>query len=118
MEYYSPKLEDFVSEYKGKFNEEPSYHAAGGYAAGLLLQKAIETAGSTDTQKVKAALDKMDLMTFFGRTKFDTSEKTHGLQLGHDMVYIQWQKGADGKLTKQVVWPEAGKSASALYPAR
>ena len=118
VEYYGPKLEDFVAEYKGKFNEEPSYHAAGGYAAGLLLQKAIETAGSTDTQKVKAALDKMDLMTFFGRTKFDTSEKTHGLQLGHDMVYIQWQKGADGKLTKQVVWPEAGKSANALYPAR
>ena len=39
-----------------------------------------------------------------------------GLQIGHDMVYIQWQKDADGNLAKQVVWPSEGKSAEALYP--
>lgn len=119
LDYYGPALADFVSAYKAKYNgEEPSYHSAGGYAAGLILQRAIEKAGATDTQKVKAALDAMDMMTFFGHTKFDTSAKMHGLQLGHDMVYVQWQKGADGKLAKQVVWPEEGKSASAMYPAR
>ncbi len=118
LEYFGPALADFVSAYKGKFNEEPSYHAAGGYAAGLILQKAIEMAGSTETQKVKAALDKMDMMTFFGHTKFEAGDKMHGLQLGHDMVYIQWQKGADGKPTKVVVWPEEGKAGNTVYPAR
>ena len=35
------------------------------------------------------------------------------------MVYIQWQKGKDGKPVKQVVWPEAAATASAMVcPAR
>ena len=60
----------------------------------------------------------MDLLTFYGHVKFDTSAEAHGLQIGHEMVYIQWQKDAQGKLVKQVVWPLEGKSADALYPMR
>jgi branched-chain amino acid transport system substrate-binding protein len=82
--------------------------------AGLILQKAIQQAGSTDTAKVKEVLDKMNLMTFYGAIKFDDSPKAHGLQVGHDMVYIQWQKGKDGKPAKQVVWPEAAATAPAM----
>lgn len=118
LEYYGVSVADFVSGYKSKYNEDPSYHSAGGYAAGLILQKAIEKAGTLDTPKVAAALDAMDTLTFYGRVKFDTSDKNHGLQIGHDMVYIQWQKDAQGKLMKQVVWPLAGKSADAVYPIR
>jgi len=84
----------------------------------LILQKAIETAGSLDTAAIKAALDGMDMMTFYGRIKFDTSAEAHGLQIGHDMVYIQWQKDAAGALVKQVVWPTAGATAPALFPLR
>ncbi len=117
MEWYGPSVADFVNAYKTKYNEDPSYHAAGGYTAGLILQKALEKAGSTDKDKVKAALDSTAMMTMFGPLKFDT-DKQHGLQTGHDMVYVQWQKGADGKLAKQVVWPEASKTASGVYPLR
>lgn len=113
LAWYGPTVTEFVSGYKAKYNEEPSYHAAGGYAAGLLLQKAIESANSTDPVKVKAALDALDLMTFFGQTKFSTDAKTHGKQAGHTMVYMQWQKGADGKLTKQIVFPLEAKTADA-----
>jgi ABC-type branched-chain amino acid transport systems, periplasmic component len=109
-------VEEFVSAYKAKFNEDPSYHSAGGYAAGLILQKAIETAGSLETEKVKAALDGMAIMTFYGAIQFDTSAEAHGLQIAHQMVYIQWQKDAAGNLVKQVVWPAEAKSAEALYP--
>lgn len=114
VEWVGITVADFTKTYKAKFNEDPSYHSAGGYISGLLLQKAIEKAGSTDTAKVKAALDAMDLYTFYGRIKFDTTPKAHGLQVGHDMVYTQWQKDAQGKLTNQVVWPEAGKTANAI----
>ena len=113
---YGPTGKDFVDAYKAAYGEEPSYHAAGGYTAGLILQKGIETAGSLDTQAVKAALDQVDMMTFFGHLKFDTTAESHGLQLGHEMVYIQWQKDASGALVKQVVWPSAGKTADLLYP--
>jgi ABC-type branched-subunit amino acid transport system substrate-binding protein len=120
VEWFGPTVAEFVKEYQAKYGkEEPSYHSAGGYAAGLILQKAIESAGSTDTEKVKAALDKEDMYTFYGRIKFDTTPKLHGLQTGHEMIYIQWQKGQDGKPVKQAVWPPAAATAAPfLCPAR
>lgn len=115
VDWLGPTVADFVSTYKAAYNEDPSYHSAGGYAAGLILQAAIQAADSVDTDKVKTAMDGLDLMTFFGQTKFDTTAEAHGLQVAHSMVYIQWQSGSSG-LEKQVVWPEAAKTAEALYP--
>ena len=113
-EWYGPSVEDFIKAYKAKANEEPNYHSAGGYVAGLLLQKAIEKSGSTDTAKVKAVLDATDMYTFYGLIKFDATPKNHGLQTGHEMIYIQWQKDPKGKLFKQVVYPEASKTGEAI----
>ncbi len=118
LDWYGIAGEKFVEDYQAAYNEEPSYHAAGGYVAGLLLQHAIEQAGTLDTQAVKEALDKFDLLTFFGHIKFDTSAEAHGLQIGHSMVYIQWQKDGDGNLLKQVVWPPEGATAEVIYPLR
>ncbi len=119
IEYYGPTVAVFNESYKKKFGEEPSYHSAGGYAAGLILQAAIEKAGSMDTDKVKKALDDMNLMAFYGNIKFDTSKENHGLQTGHDMVYIQWFKDPKGTFIKQIVWPEAAAAAKPMVcPAR
>ena len=117
LEWFGLLSDDFVIAYEDAYDdEEPSYHSAGGYAAGLVLQKAITDADSTDPTAIKSALDKMNILTFFGQTKFDTSEEAHGLQIGHSMVYIQWQKDADGNLLKQVVWPLEGATAESIYP--
>jgi ABC-type branched-subunit amino acid transport system substrate-binding protein len=113
--WFGPTVADFVKEYKAKYkNEEPSYHSAGGYAAGLILQNAILKAGSIDTDKVKAALDAEDMYTFYGRIKFNTTPKAHGLQEGHQMIIIQWQKGPDGKPEKVAVAPEAAATGKAF----
>jgi len=117
LTWIGPTPADFTTAYRAAFNEEPSYHSAGGYAAGLILQAAIEAAGTTATDAVKTAMDGLDLMTFFGRTKFDTTAEAHGLQVAHDMVYIQWQ-GTPTDLHKEVVWPVAAKTADAVYPLR
>ncbi|MFN2135537.1 MAG: amino acid ABC transporter substrate-binding protein [Candidatus Promineifilaceae bacterium] len=115
MEFFGPNSNDFVTAYEAAYaGEEPSYHSAGGYAAGLILQKAIMDADSVDPAAVKEALDAMDLLTFFGHIQFDTSEEAHGLQTGHSMVYIQWQD--NGELVKEVVWPQEGATADLLYP--
>lgn len=113
--WYGPTVQEFVDAYKAKYDADPSYHGAGGYAAGLLLQKALEDAGSTDTGDIKTALDNLDILTFFGHTKFNTTPEAHGLQIGHTMVYIQWQKEGDN-LVKLIVWPEEAATASTLYP--
>lgn len=114
IEWFGPTGQEFVDEYTAKYDEEPSYHSAGGYAAGLILQKAIMDAGSYDPEAIKQALDNMDILTFYGRIKFDTSAESHGLQIGHSMVYVQWQDAEN--LHKEVVWPAEGATAETLFP--
>jgi ABC-type branched-subunit amino acid transport system substrate-binding protein len=116
LEWFGPLGTEFVETYEAAYDQEPSYHSAGGYAAGLILQKAIIDADSTESEAIKAAMDNMDILTFYGHIKFDTSEEAHGLQIGHDMVDIQWQTDDQGNLMKQVVWPLEGATADTLYP--
>ncbi len=118
VSWYGPTVAEFSAAYQARFHEEPSYHSAGGYSACLILQNALAQAGTLDTEAVRAAMDKTDMMTYFGRIRFDTDPARHGLQQGHEMVYIQWQKDASGKLVKQVIWPPEIKSKDARYPAR
>jgi len=113
---FGPTVAQFVKDYEAKYKTEASYESAGGYAAGLILQHAIEQAGSIDSGKVAAVLNSMDVTTFYGRTKFSPNAADHGLQVGHTMVIAQWQKDKSGKMVKQVVWPVAGKSADLKYP--
>ena len=113
LPWYGISVKDFTAEFKAKYNADPSYHAAGGYMAGLLLQKAIEDTNSLDQATLKADLDKTDLLTFYGHIQFSTDAKTHGKQIGHEMVYIQWQKDASGNFVKQIVWPLSAKTADA-----
>lgn len=114
VEWYGPAGTEFVAAYQEAYGDEPSYHAAGGYVSGLILQRAIEEAGTLDTQAVQQALDGLDLLTFYGRIKFDTSPEAHGLQIGHEMVYIQWQQDDSGTLVKEVVWPQSGATADPI----
>ncbi len=75
---FGPTVAQFTAQYRARFNEDPDYHAATGYAEGLLLQHAIEQAGSIDRDKVTAELNKIDTTTFFGRTKFATEPRAMG----------------------------------------
>jgi len=115
---YGPQGADFARAYSARYGTPPSYESAGGYACGLILQRAIEQAGDIDTAKVSAALNATDITTFYGKTKFATDPGSHGLQIGHAMVLAQWQKDKAGKLTKEVVWPLGAKSANLKYPMR
>ena len=112
---FGPTPEQFAKAAYAKTKVEADYHTASGYVTGLLLQHAIEKAGSIDPEKVKAELDKIDVNTFFGNDKFATDPKSHGLQVGHQMVLAQWQSKG-GKLVKEIVWPDAARTAPMLYP--
>lgn len=111
---FGPTAAEFTEKFQAKYNIEPGYHAAGGYAAGLLLAHAIGEARSIEQAKVADVLNRLDVTTMFGRTKFSTNPKEHGLQMGHEMVIAQWQKRA-GKLFKEVIWPKSAKTADTIY---
>jgi len=112
---FGPTGPEFVKAFEDKFKAPPDYHSAAGYAGGALLEHAIEQAGSIDADKVVAALNGMDVTTFFGRFKIATDPGHHGLQIGHEMVLAQWQK-KNGQLEREVVWPKSAQTADMLYP--
>jgi branched-chain amino acid transport system substrate-binding protein len=112
---FGPTTAEFAKAFSAKFNAKADYHAASGYTSGVVLQHAIEQAGSIDPEKVTAALNATDITTFFGHVKFATDPGHHGLQAAHQMVLAQWQN-VDGKPGRQVVWPTAAQSAPLLYP--
>lgn len=116
MDWFGPTGEDFAAAYQAAYGDPPTYHVAGGYTAGLILQKAIIDADSVDPEAVKAALNAMNLMTFFGGIQFDTSEEAHGLQIAHKMVVAQWQKNEAGELVRVVIAPPDVRTADPLYP--
>jgi branched-chain amino acid transport system substrate-binding protein len=62
---------------------EPDYVNASSAASLIVLQKAIEKAGSLDRERVRTALAQMDIMTFFGPIKFraDGMNETRALPL-------------------------------------
>lgn len=116
VEWFGPTGEDFASAYEAAYGDPPTYHAAGGYTAGLVLQKAIIDADSVDTEAVKAALNAMHVVTFYGSIQFDTSPEAHGLQIAHKMVVAQWQKDDAGELQRVIVAPADVATADPLYP--
>ena len=116
VEWFGPTGAEFADDYEAAYGDPPTYHAAGGYTAGLVLQKAIMEADSVDSDAVREALNYMDILTFYGHIKFDTSEEAHGLQIAHKMVVAQWQKNDAGELVRVIVAPSDVANADPLYP--
>ncbi len=109
IEWYGPTNEEWIRFAKGfSGGEDPDYHAAGGGASPLMFARAVEVANSVDPDKVRAAFNKLHLMTFFGDLKIDP---TTGLQTAHSMVTVQWQGGK-----KVIVWPPSAATGKLYYP--
>lgn len=53
----TPQMKAFVDKFSKKFNDLPADWAIMAYDGLLALKKAVETAGSTDSEKVSKALD-------------------------------------------------------------
>ena len=94
-----------------KYGYAPSYHSAAGAAAGLILQLAIQDAGTLDTEAVREALLKFDHDIFWGPTAWDET----GANISGASGVIQIQ---DGKVVS--IYPEdirAGSCRSTRCPA-
>lgn len=99
---------NFVKAFKAKFGVEPNYHAAGGAAAAVIFQRAIEKAGTfTDINKIRQALASFNEETLFGKIRFDATGKV----VGKGMPVIQIQRGQ-----QKTVYPESAAEAQPIYP--
>ncbi|MDB5073017.1 MAG: hypothetical protein JWM87_4128 [Candidatus Eremiobacteraeota bacterium] len=99
---------EYAKAIDNAYHHRADYHNAESTAACLAFQYAIQKAGSLDPEKVRDALAKLDVTTFYGIIKFDS----RGINLYKPMVVNQIQ---NGRLT--TVWPAFTADGKPKYPA-
>lgn len=115
-----PGAKEFAELWNSKYSYVPDYHPATAYASAIVLEEAINTTGSFDTEKILEAIQDMDIMTFFGRVKFRLVPN-YG-PIGADLYNINDARPCvfitqtDGNGTLQIVWPLDVASAEIIYP--
>ncbi len=108
-----PGIRRFIEDYRKAFGRDPDYHSSSGYQAGEVLVAALKKIGkydrnnAKDREALRETIRGIDIMTVNGRFKVAQS----GLQVGHDILLIQWQKGQ-----KVVVWPDQYATGKYLFP--
>lgn len=98
---------EYAAQYQSRFGHPPNAHRTAATAARVALEVPIERAGSTRPDRVRLALSRLDLHTFFGRIKFDE----RGANLAKTVYVLEVEHGKP-----VVVWPAEAATALPLYP--
>jgi len=90
---------EYTEKFKAKFNSDPDYTEAGSTAAGIAFQEAFRAIKAapplSDAQKeaLIGALEKLNIMTFYGQVKFATEGDSYHCNSGLQPVSLQYQGG-------------------------
>ena len=98
---------EFAKLFEKEFGYKTDYHPPQSAAALLVYHHALQKVGLADPQVVRDAIAQTDIMTFYGRIKFN--EK--GQNIGKTMAVIQLQNGKP-----VVVYPLSGAEGKLVYP--
>jgi branched-chain amino acid transport system substrate-binding protein len=104
----NPGIPEFVAAYRGRFGQEPSFHAAGAYGSCQLFMEAARAAGTLDADALRESLLALETQTIFGTFAVDE----RGYQTANRGLFIQWQDGR-----KVIVWPDDRATARPRLPA-
>ncbi|HZB94098.1 MAG TPA: ABC transporter substrate-binding protein [Stellaceae bacterium] len=113
----TPATVPFSEAYIKRFGDTPAYDGYSTYDMVHIIANAIKAAGSTDPDKMVAAMEKTDYVGVMGRIQFygKNDQFTHAMKYGPGLVTgidLQWQNG------KQVaVWPKSIANAKIVFPA-
>ena len=113
----TPKTLPFVEAYKKKYGNEPAYSGYTSYDEVYMIADAVRRAGSTESEKLVAEMEKTDYVGTIGRVAFlpKGDPHVHGLRTGPGYItglMLQWQNG------KQVnVWPKELAAGQIKFPA-
>ncbi len=102
-----PGVKELNAEYKAKFGTDTHIVVGNAYASIQVAAAAIEKAGTLNRAKVRDAIAGIDMMTVYGKIKFN--EK--GRRVNAPLVATQWQKGK-----MEMIWPDDMKSKPLAYP--
>ena len=101
----------YDKDFNAEYGYTPPYQAAESSAALLVWKDAFERANSTDTEKVRDALAKTDMQTFYGNIKFGSG----GQNTAKPMVLFQVRCEGD-TCENKVVAPTKWASAKLVHP--
>ncbi|MDB5624453.1 MAG: putative branched-chain amino acid transport system substrate-binding protein [Tardiphaga sp.] len=113
----TPKSVPFADAFKAKFGNYPSYAGYTAYDEVYFIADAVKRAGSTEADKLVAALEATDWEGTIGRTQFYGKDEpfTHGLKYGKGLItglMLQWQDGA-----QVAVWPKEVSKGELKFPS-
>jgi len=101
----------FDKDFTAEYGYAPPYQAAESAAALLVWKSAFERANSFDTEKLRGALAKTDMQTFYGNIKFGSG----GQNTAKPMVLFQVRCKGD-TCENKVVAPTKWASAKLVHP--
>jgi branched-chain amino acid transport system substrate-binding protein len=101
-------MEKFNKAYPGR---TPEYWAPLAYSNLMTVVEAIKRAGSTDKEKLIAAMEKTDYNSPMGRMTFKKSEEEGLHQAIDEQIITQWQSGVS-----YVVYPASKSTGKLIYP--
>ena len=107
---YGPTGAEVLESLESRGNQPVDYPMVQSYAAGLVAQRCVESAGTVENRALRARASTEDFSTFYGRFKIDPDT---GRQVGRSVVIVQWQQGR-----KVIVWPLELSQAELVYPWR
>jgi branched-chain amino acid transport system substrate-binding protein len=103
----TPKSVPFAEAFKKKFGNYPSYAGYTAYDEVYYIADAVKRAGSTDADKLVAALETTDWEGTIGRVQFYGKDDpfTHSIKYGKGLItglMLQWQDGKQSQGRRQV----------------
>jgi len=107
----------FTDAYATRFGITPAYCGYTAYDDVYLIADAIRRGGSTEADKIVAAMEATDAVGTIGRVQFYGKDDpfTHALKYGPGLItgiIVQWQ---DGK--QLAIWPESAAQTKMAFPA-
>lgn len=111
----APGLTAFRDEYTKRFGHVPLTHALQAYAGALVYMDVIESVGSLDVDKIRAALAVVEIApgktSAYWGAKFDQTGQN--VRAGKPCVVAQWKAGK-----YVVVWPEEFATDKLVLPLK
>src|SRR5271169_6480956 len=113
----TPKTLPFVEAFQKRYRNAPSYCGYTAYDDVYIIADAIHRAGSTESDKLVAAMEKTDYVGTIGRVEFlpEGDPHVHGLRTGAGFItglMLQWQNGVQVNM-----WPAALANGKVEFPS-
>ncbi len=101
-----PGASELAKRFEKETKQSQSQHIADSHAAAQVLIDAINSAGSTDSEKINEAIGKTNKNYAIGKVKFDEKNTSQ-----IPITLMQWQSGKP-----VVVWPKNRATGKLIFP--